>query len=101
MRPLPIPIAEEPLREYCIRHDIARLAFFGSVLRDDFGADSDVDVLVEFKPDKRIGYLGLAQMEHELSELIGRKVDLNMPESLSAYLRQEVLADAEAFYDAA
>jgi predicted nucleotidyltransferase len=96
-----IDIPKERIAEFCRRNHIRRLALFGSVLRDDFTAESDVDILVEFEPDARVGLLGLARMEIELSELLGRKVDLNTPGFLSDYFRDEVLTEAETQYDAA
>ena len=93
-----IPGAE--IQAFCRRNHIRRLALFGSVLRDDFGPDSDVDILVEFEPGTRVG-LRFFGMEQELSDLLGRKVDLNTPGFLSEYYRDEVLAEAEALYDAA
>lgn len=86
-----IEIRKDTLAEFCGRHRIRKLAFFGSVLRDDFGPDSDVDVLVEFEPGARVGLIGLAGMENELSDLLGRKVDLNTVGCLSPYFRDEVL----------
>jgi len=77
------------------------LALFGSVLRDDFGPSSDVDVLVEFEPGTKVGLIRLAGMELELSEILGHKVDLNTPGFLSDYYRDRVLAEAEIQYDAA
>jgi predicted nucleotidyltransferase len=75
------------------------LAVFGSVLRDDFRADSDLDVLVEFEPGHSPGLIRLAGMEIELSGLLdGRKVDMNTPLCLSRYFRDEVLAEAEPLY---
>ena len=71
------------------------------MLRDDFGPDSDVDVLVEFEPAARVGLLRLAGMEIELGAILGRKVDLNTPGFLSDYFRDQVLAEAEVQYDAA
>ena len=71
---------------------------FGSVLRDDFGPESDVDVLVEFEPGARVGLIRLAGMEIELSEMIGREVDMRTAEDLSRYSRDEVLAEAEVQY---
>ena len=88
------------LARFCRRHRIRRLALFGSVLREEFGPDSDVDVLVEF----HVGHVpGLAffEMQEELSELIGRKVDLNTPGFLSRHFRDEVLATAEDRFVAA
>jgi len=89
------------IAEFCRRHHIRRLALFGSVLRDDFGPDSDVDVLVEFDPGTPVGMIGLAGIEIELGELVGRKVDLNTPGFLSRYYRDQVLGEAEVQYDAA
>ncbi len=96
-----IEIDEDSLGEFCRRHRIRRLAFFGSVLRDDFGPGSDVDVLVEFEPGARVGLIGLARMENELSDLLGRRVDLNTPGCLSPYFREEVLREAEVVHDQA
>jgi len=94
-----IPLSTDRIAEFCRRNQIRRLAFFGSVLRDDFGPLSDVDVLVEFEPGARVGLIGFARMENELSELIGRKVDLNTAGFLSPYFRDEVLQEAEAVYE--
>jgi hypothetical protein len=96
-----IDIPKERIADFCRRNHIRRLALFGSVLRDDFRADSDVDVLVEFEPAARVGLLRLAGMEIELGEILGRKVDLNTPGFLSQYFRDKVLAEAEVQYDAA
>ena len=92
-----IEIPKEKLAEFCHRNYIRKLAFFGSVLRDDFTPESDVDVLVEFEPGHTPG-LRFFRMEEELSELLGRKVDLNTPAFLSPYFRQEALNEAEALY---
>ena len=96
-----IDIPKERIAEFCRANHIRRLALFGSVLRDDFGPDSDVDVLVEFEPEARVGLLRLAGLEIELGELLGRKVDLNTPGFLFDYFRDQVLAEAEVHYDAA
>ena len=96
-----IDIPKEKIAEFCRRNHIRRLALFGSVLRDDFGPDSDVDVLVEFEPGTRVGLLRLAGMEIELGEMLERKVDLNTPGFLSKYFRDRVLSEAEVHYDAA
>ena len=79
-----IDVSEDTIAEFCNRHGIRKLALFGSALRDDFTEDSDVDVLVEFEPDIRVG-LRFFGMEIELSEILGRKVDLNTPGFLSKY----------------
>jgi uncharacterized protein len=93
-----IPIDREKIAAFCRRHHIRRLALFGSVLRDDFRPDSDVDVLVEFEPGHAVGLIRLAGMELELSDLLGRKADLRTPADLSRYFRQEVLESAEVQY---
>ena len=92
-----IVIPRETLAAFCRRHHIRKLAFFGSVLRDDFQPNSDVDVVVEFESGHVPG-LGFFSMEAELSQLFGRNVDLNTPEFLSKYFRDEVLASAEVAY---
>ena len=88
----------ERLRAFCQQNHIKKLALFGSVLRDDFRPDSDVDILVEFEEGTRIGYFGLAELEMALSRLIGRKVDLRTPAELSRYFRQEVVEGALVQY---
>ena len=92
-----IPIDQRKIADFCLRHHIRRLALFGSVLREDFGSDSDVDVLVEFEPGHVPGLLFYG-MEIELSGILGRKVDLRTPGDLSRYFRQEVLKSAEVQY---
>ena len=95
-----ISVSKTALATFCQEHSIKRLAIFGSALREDFGPESDIDVLVEFEPDRIPGLLGIAGMELELSELFtGRKVDMRTPEDLSPYFRQDVLATAEVQYD--
>ena len=94
-----VEIRKEEIADFCRRHHISRLSLFGSVLRDDFRPTSDVDVLVEFEPDRVPGLFGLARMERELSALLGnRKVDLRTPQDLSRYFRDEVMATAEVQY---
>ena len=90
-RPLPILIPKDQLTGFCQQHHIRRLSLFGSVLRDDFTDQSDVDFLVEFEPGKPPGYLRLSGMENQLSDLIGRKADLRTANELSRYFRQEVI----------
>ena len=94
-----LSVSKIALADFCQEHGIKRLAIFGSALRDDFGPDSDIDLLVEFEPDRIPGLLGIAGMEIELSELFaGRKVDLRTAEDLSPYFRQDVLDRAEVQY---
>ena len=95
---LPIQIHQEELAKFCQRHYIRKLALFGSILREDFSPESDVDCLVEFEPGKIPGYIRLAGMENELSKLMGRKADLRTPNELSRYFRQEVLDSAVVQY---
>jgi len=94
-----IAIDQERLAEFCRIHHIRRLALFGSILRGDFGPDSDVDVLVEFEPGHTPGLFSIARLERELSAIFGgRKVDLRTPEDLSRYFREDVLREAEVQY---
>jgi uncharacterized protein len=95
-----IELDQAQIDAFCRRNHIRRLSLFGSVLREDFGENSDVDVLVEFEPEHIPG-LEFFRMERELSELVGRKVDLSTPGFLSRYSRDEVLAEAQVRYAAA
>ena len=92
-----ISFPKEKIAEFCRRHHIKKLAIFGSALRPDFRADSDIDVLVEFDPDHIPG-LAFFSMQDELSEMLGRKVDLNTPNFLSKYFRDKVIQEAEVQY---
>lgn len=93
-----IPVDKEKLADYCRRHKIRKLSFFGSVLRDDFRSDSDVDVLVEFEPGTVVG-LRIVEMEDELSRLLGgHKVDFVREKYLNRHLRDRVLTSAEVQY---
>lgn len=97
---LPIVIPKEELAHFCQRHHIRKLSLFGSVLRDDFTPESDIDFLVEFEPGKTPGFFKIVSMEMELSELLeGRKIDLRTPEELSIYFRDRVMAEAVVQYD--
>ncbi len=94
-----ISIPKDIIADFCLRHHIRRLALFGSVLRNDFGPESDIDVLVEFEPDTKVGLFKLYDLEEELSRILGgRRVDINTSKSLSKYFRARVLAEAEALY---
>jgi len=87
------------IEEFCRNNHVKKLALFGSVQRDDFRSDSDIDVLVEFEPGKVPGLLGLARMERELSAIFGdRPVDIRTAEDLSPYFRNEVVESAEIQY---
>ena len=92
-----IQIPSQTLTEYCRRRHILRLAFFGSVLGERFGPDSDVDVLVEFEPGHVPG-LAFFDIQDELSAILGRQVELHTPGFLSRYFRDQVLAGAHIQY---
>ncbi len=92
-----IEIQEERIREFCRRRHIRKLSLFGSIIHEDFTPDSDIDVLVEFDPDHIPG-LAFFEMQRELSEILGRTVDLHTPNCLSRYFKDEVLAEAEVQY---
>lgn len=91
-------VAGAKIAAFCQEHHIRCLALFGSILRDDFGPDSDVDFLVEFEPGYVPGYIRLAGIELALSDLIGRKADLRTAAELSPYFREEVLQEALVQY---
>lgn len=90
-------VPEKEIAEFCLRHHINRLAFFGSVLRNDFSPDSDIDVLVEFEPGYVPGF-AIVAMENELSHILGRKVDMRTPKDLSRHFRERVVREARVQY---
>lgn len=92
-----IQVSENAIADFCRRNHIQRLALYGSILTNDFGPDSDVDMLFEFQPDKTPG-LAFFSIQRELGRLLGREVDLNTPEDLSRYFREGVLAQARPLY---
>lgn len=91
-------IDKSAIESFCIENKIQKLMLFGSVLRDDFTPDSDIDVLVEFQQGASVGLMKLSRMERELSALLGRRVDLNTAGFLSPYFKDEVLKEAQAQY---
>ena len=93
-----IDIPFDTLREICLRYQVSELALFGSVLRTDFGNTSDVDVLVEFKPDAQIGFLALLRMQRELAAIFQRPVDLVSKAGLKPKIRQEILSNMMVLY---
>ncbi len=95
-----VQFPEEAIASLCRQNHIRRMALFGSVLREDFGPQSDLDVLVEFEPNQTPG-LAFFRIERELSEMLGRKVDLNTAQCLSRYFRDEVMSEAKDLYVAA
>ena len=97
-----LAIQQEELAAFCRRHGIRWLAVYGSVLRDDFGPASDIDVIVEFAPDRTPSLFGMLGLERELSELLtGRTVDLGTKRALNRWIKDRVLQDAVVLYDAA
>jgi len=95
-----IEIPEARIADLCRKHKIRKLSLFGSILTDDFGPDSDIDVLVEFEPDARVGLFEFGDIERALAEMLDRKVDLKTAGFLSKYFRDRVVAEAEAVYAA-
>ena len=93
-----VAASDRELSDFCRRHRIRRLSLFGSALRDDFHPESDLDLLVEFEQDAMVGLFGLSAIQNELSDLLGRQVDLRTPAELSVYFRERVLAEAEHLY---
>jgi predicted nucleotidyltransferase len=93
-----IDIPFDMVREICLRYQVGELALFGSVLRKDFRNDSDVDVLVEFKPDAQVGFLALLRMQRELAAIFQRPVDLVSKAGLKPKIRQEVLSNMMVLY---
>lgn len=99
-RPYPIKIDSDLIGAFCRENGIRTLSLFGSILRDDFGPASDVDILIEFETGRTPG-LAFFRMQRELSALLGRDVDLSTPAWLSHRFRDEVLSEAEPVYAAA
>jgi predicted nucleotidyltransferase len=97
---LKIDIPADEIAAFCRRHHIRSLSLFGSVLREDFRADSDADVLVEFEPDVQVGFIALSRIQRELADLLQRPVDLVPKEGLKPKIREAVLASAEVVYAA-
>ena len=96
-----LSVDDTVLRAFCRQHGIRSLRLFGSAARNELRDDSDIDLLVEFEPDRIPGLLGIAKLELELQELLGREVDLRTLDDLSPYFRDDVVAAARVLYDAA
>ena len=88
------------IQDFCRQYRVRELAVFGSALRDDFKPTSDIDLLVEFEPNARIGFLTLARMQRELAALLGRQVDLVPKSGLKPIIRQSVISEAKVIYAA-
>jgi uncharacterized protein len=91
--------SSQQIADFCRNNHIRKLAFFGSVLRDDFSPDSDVDVLAEFEPDAHVGLIALAGLEIDLGRLLGRTVEMHTIRGLNPRFRSSVLAEAEVQYE--
>ncbi len=96
--PLQIEVSREAIEDFCHRNQIRKLAIFGSALRDDFTPESDVDVLVWFEPEARVGLITFGGIERRLARIVGRAVDMHTPDMLSKYFRDRVLAEAETVH---
>lgn len=94
-----IQIPDPLIRRFCRKHHIRRLALFGSALRDDFGENSDIDLIVEFEAGQVPGLFRLCAMERELTAFLGRKVDLRTPREISRYFCSSVCSGAETVYE--
>ena len=94
-----LPIPRDAIAAFCRKHGIRKFSLFGSVLRDDFGPDSDVDVVVEFRPDVRFGLFELVDMEDELSRILVRKADIHEFQALRPWMQKEVAGSQELVYE--
>ena len=95
-----IAIPQDKIVAFCRRNQVRTISLFGSVLREDFSPDSDIDVLVEFEPEARVGFMALGRMRRELAELLGRQVDLVPRDGLKPLIRDNVLDSAQVLYAA-
>lgn len=100
MSELNINFPSEEIESFCKRNHIRRLSLFGSILRDDFMAESDIDVLVQFNPDARVSFMSLGKMQRELSTIFQRPVDLVPQDGLKSTIRDQVLSTAQEIYAA-
>ena len=98
---LKIDLSEDKIKDFCQHNRIRRLSLFGSVLREDFGPESDIDVLVEFEPGTNVGLITLAGMEIELGQMLGYKIEIHTVKGLNPHFRDEVLDQAEVQYEQA
>lgn len=97
---LDLSIPSDILEAICRRYKVQELSAFGSAIRSDFRADSDIDLLVQFEPSAKIGFLAFASLQRELSELLGRKVDLVPKDGLKPFIRDSVVSGAKVLYHA-
>ena len=97
---LPIEVDRDLIAEFCRKHHLTKFAFFGSLLSDRFGPDSDIDVLFDYDQNYSMTLFRVVRMEREISDLLGRKVDMRTAEDLSRYFRDEVVQNALVQYAA-
>lgn len=95
-----IQVSPKTLEQFCKRYRVRRLALFGSVLRDDFGSESDIDILVVFEPGAKVSFMTLGRMQRELSVIFERKVDLVPQEGLKPAIREAVITSSQEVYAA-
>lgn len=88
----------DDLVEFCSRNGVRTLSLFGSCLHKNAKSDSDIDLLVDFEPNNRVGLFTMSKMELELSDLLNCSVDLRTPQDLSPYFREKVLHEAATIY---
>ncbi|MGK7346051.1 MAG: nucleotidyltransferase family protein [Candidatus Nitrospinota bacterium M3_3B_026] len=93
-----LEIPDEKIRGFCARYKVKELSIFGSAVKAGFGEDSDVDILVLFRPDARVGFIEFSRMQRELSSMFGREVDLVPKDGLKDLIRDEVLSTAKIIY---
>ena len=93
-----VELPQDKIVAFCQRNQVRTFSLFGSVLREDFGPESDIDVLVEFEENARIGFMALGRMQRELAELFGRQVDLVPRDGLKPLIRDSVLDSAQVLY---
>lgn len=91
-------LPEDRIREYCARQPIRRLSMFGSAARNELTPESDIDLLVEYEADARVGLFAMSGHRRDLSEIVEREVDLCTPRGISRYIRDEVIAGARLIY---
>ena len=94
----PLTVPHQALEEICREHRISRLEIFGSVLREDYGPNSDIDILVEFEPDTPVGFVPLSRIQRQLSDLLQHPVDLVPRDGLKPAIRDDVLSQAQVIY---
>ena len=93
-----LSVPKDAIRAFCRTHSVRQLSVFGSAVRDDFGQDSDVDVLIDIAPGSRVGLVKLQRMRDELAVIFGRPVDLLTPDGLNRHIKDEVLRSAEIIH---